>query len=136
MRSFRQSSPGWLLLLPALVIALWAPGSALAQDDEEDEEPGAFREYLNTRRNNAVAGVNGILTFPADPVMFAVDGDEVFDGWWAPAAHVTGFFAGVFQGTYRVVMGALDFAFFPIPKMPMLSPVQRYKVLTFVHDNE
>ena len=74
--------------------------------------------------------------FPADPVAMAIDGPDILDGWWAPAAHFFGFFGGILQGGYRVMMGACDIAFFPIPKMMMLSPVPRYKILPLEHDDE
>ena len=37
---------------------------------------------------------------------------------------------------YRLVMGTLDIVFTPIPAMPMLSPVQRYELVPFEHDDE
>ncbi len=137
MQGFPERLHAGCLLVPILLLALGAPGLAAAQDDDEDEEPGPFMAYLQERGNNAGIGLNGILTFPADPVMFAVEGPEVLDGWWAPPAHFVGFFAGLLQGSYRVVMGTLDIAFAPFPKFPMLGPVPRYKLLSFVqHDDE
>ncbi|MDJ0850129.1 MAG: hypothetical protein QNK04_17290 [Myxococcota bacterium] len=139
MQRFLREAPRRLLVVSALLGLSWGPSYAFAQDDEEeeDEEPSAFVLFLQERGNNAAIGLNGIITFPADPVMFAIEGPDVLDGWWAPPAHAVGFVAGLLQGTYRVVMGAIDIPFALIPKMPMLSPVPRFKALPFVlHDDE
>ena len=136
MQRFLERLHPRCLLVPVLLLALATPGLAAAQDDEEDEEPGPFMAYLQERGNNAGIGLNGILTFPADPVGFAIEGPEVFEDWWAPAAHSVGFVAGVAQGAYRAVMGAADVVFSPFPYMPVLSPVQRYRLLNFEHPDE
>ncbi len=100
MQGFPERLHARRLLVLVLMLALSAPGFAAAQDDEDDdEEPGPFMAYLQERGNNAAIGLNGILTFPADPVRFAVEGPEVFDGWWTPPAHFVGFFAGLLQGS-------------------------------------
>lgn len=121
-------------LVAACLFALCLAVSPVAV--AEDDEPNAFQEYLSERVNNLKVGINGILTFPADPVAMAIDGPDILDGWWTPAAHVFGFFGGLLQGGYRVMMGGLDVAFFPIPKMPILGPVPRYKILPLEHDGE
>ena len=138
MQRLPQRAPVGLVLVSGLLVAFSTPGLAFAQDDEEEEEePSAFVEFLKERGNNAAIGLNGIITFPADPVMFAIEGPDVLEGWWAPPAHAVGFFAGLLQGVYRVMMGAIDIPFALIPKMPMLSPLPRYKALPFVlHDDE
>lgn len=121
-----------LAVLPLLVIA-----SAGLADDEEDE-PGVFVEYLRNTGNEFVGGLNGILTFPADPVAFTMEGDEVFSSLPAPAVtgRLVGFPAGLLQGIYRVMMGACDMALAVVPAMPMLSPVPRYKLLPYEHPDE
>jgi hypothetical protein len=81
--------------------------------------------------NNLLAGFNGLLTFPADPVMATVDPLEDFDDFWgAPVTpHALGFFQGTFLMLYRATMGALDIAFFPFWVFPTLSPEGRYEVI-------
>jgi hypothetical protein len=121
-----------LAVLPLLVIA-----SAGLADDEEDE-PGVFVEYLRTTGTDFVGGLNGILTFPADPVAFTMEGDEVFSSLPAPAVtgRLVGFPAGLLQGVYRVTMGTCDMALAVFPAVPMLSPVPRYKLLPYEHPDE
>jgi uncharacterized membrane protein YfcA len=128
--------PTWLALLFAVLLTLWLAVPAFAQDDDEDEEPGAFREYLSERGNNFKGGLNGFLTWPADPVMCTTEAKELFEGWWPPFNYVTAFFAGTFQGLYRMGMGTFDMVFAPVPYMPMLSPVPRYKIVPFYHEDE
>jgi hypothetical protein len=81
--------------------------------------------------NSLLAGVNGLLTFPADPVMAAVEPPEGFDDLWgAPVtSHTAGFFQGSFLMLYRLTMGALDIAFFPFWVFPTLSPEARYEII-------
>jgi hypothetical protein len=121
-----------LALLPLLLIA----STGFAED--EDEEPSVFVEYLRGAGNTALGGFNGILTFPADPVAFTMEGDEVFEELPAPSVtgRLVGFPAGLLQGVYRVVMGACDVAFALVPAMPMLSPLPRYKLMNFEHPDE
>jgi len=122
-----------LAVLPLLLIA-----SAGFADDDEDDEPSVFVEYLLNTGNDFLGGLNGILTFPADPVAFAIEGDEVFSELPAPGftGRLVGFPAGLFQGLYRLVMGTCDVALAVVPAMPMLSPVPRYKLLPFEHEDE
>jgi len=121
-----------LAMLPLLLIA--SAGSA----DDEDDEPGVFVEYLLNTGNDFVGGFNGILTFPADPVAFTTEGDEVFSELPAPAltGGLVGFPAGLLQGLYRAMMGTCDVALAVVPGMPMLSPVPRYKLLPYEHPDE
>ena len=113
-----------LAVLPLLLIA----SAGFAYD--EDYERGVGNAFK--------AGFNGILTFPADPVGFAIEGDEVFSS--LPAASVTGRIigvpAGLLQGLYRAIMGTCDVALALIPGVPMLSPVPRYKLWSFEHPDE
>jgi hypothetical protein len=121
-----------LAVLPLLLMA----SSGFAED--EDDEPSLFVEYLRNAGNTFVGGFNGILTFPADPVAFTMEGDEVFSELPAPSVtgRIVGFPAGLLQGVYRVMMGACDVAFAVVPAMPMLSPIPRYKLLPFEHEDE
>lgn len=136
MRFCPQRGPDRAALLPAVLLALLLASPALAQEDDEDEEPGAFRSYLSQRGNNFKGGLNGFITWPADPVMRTVNAKEMFPDWWPPFNYVTAFFAGTLEGVYRLVMGTVDMVFTPIPAMSMLSPVQRYEVVPFEHDDE
>ena len=81
--------------------------------------------------NNLVAGLNGIVTAPADPVMGAVQPTEAFDDIWAgPAtAHFMGFLQGTVMMTYRLAMGVFDIALFPFMVFPTLSPEARYDII-------
>lgn len=124
-----------LALLPAclLLLLLLAHGAA-AQDD--DEEPSAVQEYFSETGSRALAGINGMITWPADPVMFTVEGQEVFEGATPPAGYPLGFLAGTLQGIYRLTMGTLDLVFAPLTAMPVLGPLPRYKAFPFEHPNE
>jgi hypothetical protein len=126
-----------LVLIPAVLLSLLLANAAFA-DDDEDDEPSVFQGYLMRFGNNAVAGLNGILTFYVDPVAFAAQGDEIFEEIWASSVtgRILGFSAGLLQGGYRLLMGATDLALSPVPAMPMMSPVPRYKILPFEHEDE
>jgi hypothetical protein len=121
-----------LAVLPLLVLT----SAGFAED--ADEEPSMFVEYLRGVGTTYAAGSNGILTFPADPVAFTTEGDEVFSE--LPASSLTGglvgFPAGLFQGLYRATMGVCDLVLAPFPGVPMLSPVPRYRLWPFEHDDE
>ncbi len=81
--------------------------------------------------NSLLAGLNGLATFPADPVMSAVDPPEAFDGMFGEPVtpHFFGFFQGTLLMAYRVTMGVLDIAFFPLWVFPTLSPEARYEII-------
>ena len=121
-----------LAVLPLLLIA----SAGFAQD--EDEEPSVFDEYLRGVGYTYAAGSNGIFTSFADPVAFTTQGDEVFEDLPAPSltGGLVGFPAGIFQGLYRAMMGVCDLVFAPIPGVPMLSPVPRYRLWPFEHEDE
>jgi hypothetical protein len=75
--------------------------------------------------NSLRAGVQGLIQFPADPVMFVIaPPDEFVDE--LPAGQVTGRILGVVAGTamagYRVLMGATDIVLSPLWVFPTLSP--------------
>ena len=130
-----------ILVLTALLPLTFAlPALAQVGDVEEYEEfeRGQWITELS-EANRALAGLNGFITWPADPVMMVIHVSEAFED--APLAPVTGRFlglgGGLLLGVYRLTMGVLDIAFQPVPFMPMLSPVPRYKVIPgFVHDDE
>jgi hypothetical protein len=149
MRRLLRPFPKRLSLVSVALLGLWLALPALAQDDdepaesaqeeeeaEEEEEPGAFRQYISDRTNVAAAGLNGIVTSIADPVARARQPVETFSGWVTPFRQTFSVLTGVLEGGYRALMGACDVAFSPIPGMPMLSPLQRYKVIGFTHADE
>jgi hypothetical protein len=78
--------------------------------------------------NNLMAGINGLVTFPTDPVWSAVHPPEAFDGMFGSPVtpHVLGFAQGTLLMVYRAATGALDIAFFPFWVFPTLSPEVRY----------
>jgi len=112
-----------LVAATAILVVLTAAASAGADDSEPLELPTAV--------NNLLAGLNGIATFPADPVMSAVDPPEEFeDLWGAPVtSHTAGFFQGTFLMLYRATMGLADIAFAPFWVFPTLSPEGRYEII-------
>jgi hypothetical protein len=110
--------------------------SGVEEAEEEDEEPTAFDEYLISVKERYLTGLNGLLTAPADPPMAAVDPPKALEGA-RYARHPLGFGSGVLLMGYRVLTGAVDFGLAPLPKLPVLSPVPRYKLIPgFEHEDE
>ena len=133
MRAFLRP----LALALALTVPLAPAAPVLAQDEEEEEEEVYPDDF--PRLNKFVAGLNGFVTWPADPVMFAIEGDEVFEEFWQPkvTGRIVGALAGLLQAPYRLITGAYDMVTAPLaPVMYMVSPVPRFKVLRFDHDDE
>ncbi len=140
-----------LLALP-LVCLLVLPGAAPASDEtdpsttenpnrprrEASDQPNSVEEWAKDMGNRASVGLNGLLTAPADPVYFAMEGSEVFSK--LPAAKFTGpvvgVFAGVAQMTYRVFTGTFDLAFSWVPYLYMQSPTPRVNVLPWAEHDE
>jgi hypothetical protein len=112
-----------LVAAAAILFVLTAAASASAEPPEPLELPTAV--------NNLLAGLNGLTTFPADPVMAAIDPLEEFDELWgAPVtSHMVGFFQGTFLMVLRATMGAADIAFFPFWVSSTLSPEARYEII-------
>ncbi len=111
------------------------PEEAEAEAAEETavEEPeGSFiSRYGNHVRNTFLAGVNGVITWPADPVMLAARPTEEMRSMpgGVVTGPVTGFFAGTLLGVYRLVTGSLDIVLAPLSFFPMFSPEPRYQVI-------
>jgi hypothetical protein len=78
-------------------------------------------------------GVNGLLTFVADPVVETIFPPEDFEDF--PGNEVFrypfGFLSGTILGTYRAISGVLDVALTPLWIVPSLSPEPRYDVIPF-----
>ena len=74
--------------------------------------------------NNLAAGFNGLITFAFDPVIYAKEPPEAFEGISGEpiTSGILGFFAGIVMMPYRATMGALDVALFPFWFFPTLSP--------------
>lgn len=130
------------LALAVLFASLLLTNVAGAQffEDEEDEEDARHPalEWAIDTGNRASVGVNGLLTFPADPVMFAIEGDDVFESLPAPAytGRAVGFVAGTLQMPYRILMGTFDTVFCWVPKLYMQSPVPRFSLMPWMeHDD-
>jgi hypothetical protein len=81
--------------------------------------------------NNLYAAINGLATFPADPVMGAVEPSEDYDKM--PFAQVTGRMVGFGAGTvmmaYRATTAVLDLVFMPFWVFPTLSPEPRWELI-------
>jgi hypothetical protein len=82
--------------------------------------------------NNLLAGINGLATFPADPVMSFVKPPEELEEIFGDTPIVLSL-AGFCQGTvlmgYRLAMGVFDIALFPFWVFPTLSPEARYEII-------
>jgi len=81
--------------------------------------------------NNLYAGINGLLSFFADPFVMVVIPPEDFEE--LPAHKVTGRILSIPAGTllsaYRVMMGAFDVAFTPFWVFPTMSPEPRWETI-------
>ena len=130
------------VVFAVMLIAMLAASVASAQhfeDDEEEDAPHPMVTWASDGSNRLSVGWNGILTAPADPVMFAIEGDEVFESLPAPAytGRVVGFLAGACQMSYRMLMGTFDVSFAWMPYLYMQSPVPRFTLFPWMeHDDE
>ena len=134
----------WTIML-ACSLLLGFASDALAQAEEEaaasepaaeeaaaeEAEPGFAVRYAEHVGNTFLAGANGIITWPADPVMLAVRPTDEMRSMpgGVVTGPVTGFLAGTLQGVYRLVTGTLDIALCPLSFFPMFSPEPRYQVI-------
>jgi hypothetical protein len=113
-----------------------AAAEAEEEEAEEEEEPGFLFTYFDSVRTRVLTGANGILTAPADPVMAAVDPPKALEKA-SYGRYPLGFGSGFLLMLYRTFSGAVDLGFAPIPAIPVVSPVPRYKLIPgFVHDDE
>jgi len=115
-----------------------AEGEGESGEDEEEDEGGfgaSMLDYANNTRTQFLTGLNGLLTWPADPVMATVNPPKAFDkaGY---ERRPLGFASGILLMVYRTFTGTLDLALAPGP-IPVMSPVPRYKLVPgFVHQDE
>jgi hypothetical protein len=110
--------------------------SAEEPEAEEEGEPGYFAEYVESVRTRALTGLNGLATAPADPVMATVEPPKALE----KAGYLRrplGFASGFLMMLYRAFSGAVDLGFAPIPELPVVSPLPRYKLVPgFQHEDE
>ena len=118
---------------PAATEQASADEAAPADEPEaaEEAEPGAIAGYGKHVANTFLAGLNGVITWPADPVMLAIEPTDAMREM--PGGVVTGplvgFFAGTLQGTLRLFTGTLDLALCPLTFFPMFSIEPRYQLI-------
>ena len=74
------------------------------------------------------AGLLGVATFPADPVMMAIDPPEEFEVLPGSVVlgRIGGLVAGTLMGGYRLLTGVYDIALFPLWIVPVMSPEPRW----------
>jgi len=107
-----------------------------SHEDDDEGVGAAFREYGKNVGQQFLTGLNGILTWPADPVMAAVDPPKAFDKANSYERRPLGFASGLLLMLYRGFTGTLDMALAPGP-LPVLSPVPRYHLVPgFEHEDE
>jgi hypothetical protein len=110
-----------------------APSDEAAGEEAaaEEGEAGFLSRYGNDVKNTFLGGLNGLITWPADPVMLAVKPTDEMRGLpgGVVTGPLTGFFAGTLQGVYRLAGGALDVLLAPLSFFPQFSPEPRYKVI-------
>jgi hypothetical protein len=109
---------------------------AAEEAEEEEEEPGVLFTYFDSVRTRVLTGTNGILTAPADPVMATVRPPKALEKA-SYGRYPLGFGSGFLLMLYRTFSGVVDVGFAPIPALPVVSPVPRYKLIPgFVHEDE
>jgi hypothetical protein len=78
-------------------------------------------------------GLNGLLTFPADPIMETIFPPEDFEEF--PGNEVLGYPLGFVYGTglgaYRATTGLIDILLTPLWIVPELSATPRFDVIPF-----
>jgi hypothetical protein len=101
------------------------------EEAAEETEGGFFSDYGTDFKNTFLGGLNGLITFPADPVALAINPTDDMKSLpgGVVTGPVTGFFAGTLQGAYRYMGGSLDLLLAPFYVFPMFSPEPRYKVI-------
>ena len=81
--------------------------------------------------NSFHAGLNGILTAPADPFVRAFDPPSELEElpFAIVTSHAAGLFTGVFLGTFRLTTGIFDIALSPLWVAPTLSPRATFEII-------
>ena len=84
-----------------------------------------------TGLNNFYAGVQGLATFLADPVMDVIYPPEAYEDLplYPVTGRVFGLVSGTLLGAYRLAMGAFDVALTPLWILPTMSPAPRWELI-------
>ena len=103
-----------MLAAVVLWMLVWTPGAARAAGVD-----------------GLLMGVNGLITWPADPVCDAVFPPEDFEDF--PGKTVLRYPLGLLYGTglgvYRATTGVVDILLTPLWIVPELSPAPRFDVI-------
>jgi hypothetical protein len=118
----------WIAFILSTAVALPALAQGVYDDGGDEGEQSAFEAYRSNVSNRFLVGVNGLVTFPADPAMGTVQPREEFDDLPLAFAskRVVGLLQGTLLGAYRAGTAPLDMLFAPLTPMRMLSPEPRY----------
>jgi hypothetical protein len=78
-------------------------------------------------------GINGLLTFPADPIVDTIFPPEDFEELPGKAVlgYPLGFVYGTGLGLYRATTGVIDILLTPLWVVPELSATPRFDVIPF-----
>jgi hypothetical protein len=78
-------------------------------------------------------GVNGVLTFVADPIVEAIEPPEDIEEVPGSSVlrHPFGFVYGSAIGIYRAASGVFDVALTPLWVVPGVSPIPRFDLIPF-----
>lgn len=98
--------------------------------------PGMARAGGTT---NLLAGLNSLITFPADFVMPVIQPPENLEDMpgYPVTGRMLGFVGGLFQGTYRAFAGVTDLVTFPFWVVKSYSPEPRFQVIPgFEYESE
>jgi ABC-type uncharacterized transport system permease subunit len=81
--------------------------------------------------NNFNAGLNGVLTAPADPIVRAVAPPTELRElpFSVVSSRIAGLLTGTFLAAFKVAAGALDIALAPTWVAPTLSPRPAFEVI-------
>jgi hypothetical protein len=81
--------------------------------------------------HNLLIGLNGLLTFPADPVMMVVTPPEQLEDMpgFPVTGRIAGLFVGTLQGGYRAFSGATDVVTSVLIVIPSFSPQPRFQLI-------
>jgi ABC-type uncharacterized transport system permease subunit len=87
---------------------------------------------------NLLIGLNGLLTFPADPVMMVVTPPEQLEDMPAfpVLGRIAGLVVGTLQGGYRAFSGATDVVTAAFIVVPSFSPQPRYQLIPGIEFEE
>ncbi len=74
--------------------------------------------------NNLYAAINGLVYFPADPIVFTISPPEDYEElpWHQVTSRIVGLPTGILMAGYRVFTAAADLAFFPFWVFQVFSP--------------